>query len=205
MKNLFPSPRLRGEGRVRGSWAQLVLCAPLLLAGSTQASTIEAADFQYHQRSYTYRYSSLLDGRFDRVHAIVTDYSGMTRLNDSFLSSEVLAELEDARIERRLVIRSCVWWFCFNLKMVEMLTTLPNGDIQADIVPEQSSFRRGSTTWRVEHVGDKQTRITITGSQTPDFWIPPIIGPALLKKQFLREAAETIGNIERLANVEAVQ
>jgi hypothetical protein len=184
----------------------LPACALILAISSAHASTLEVADFQYHHRSYTYRYTSVLTSPFDRVREIVTDHNGMTRLNDSLLVSEVMAELADGRVERKLVLHTCVWWWwCFDLTMVEMLTTLPNGDIQADIVPDQSSFRQGSTIWRVEPVGDRQTRVTILGNQTPGFWVPPFIGPAILKRQFLREAAETVDNIERLASVPRVQ
>ena len=34
----------------------------------------------------------------------------------------------------------------------------------------------------------------------PDFWIPPIIGPLLIKRSLLREAEYTIDRIEALAS-----
>jgi hypothetical protein len=33
----------------------------------------------------------------------------------------------------------------------------------------------------------------------PDFWIPPLIGPWLIKRKLLSETLETVDNLEQLA------
>ena len=53
--------------------------------------------------------------------------------------------------------------------------------------------------WRLEPLDETTTRISVEANQTPDFWIPPVIGPLVFKRAFVREVRETGRNIEREA------
>ena len=68
--------------------------------------------------------------------------------------------------------------------------------ILTTIMPEQSDFHYGRTEWRVKAVGDNRSEIQ------PDFRVPPLIGPLLIKHKMAREARDTILNIKQLAGYE---
>ena len=73
------------------------------------------------------------------------------------------------------------------------------GHIVTTVVPGESNFADGRAEWLIEAVDDSHTRISVNARQTPTFWIPPVIGPMLLRHVFLREVQETRSNIERIA------
>ncbi|MEA2079826.1 MAG: hypothetical protein U9P00_08215, partial [Pseudomonadota bacterium] len=48
------------------------------------------------------------------------------------------------------------------------------------------------------------TRILMRSELAPDFWIPPLLGPWLIKRELRAEALQTMHNLERVA-AEAAQ
>ena len=62
------------------------------------------------------------------------------------------------------------------------------------------NFRRGDTLWRVTAIDEHRTLVSMQADQEPEFWIPPIIGPLLIKHSFVSEVHETVDKLERLAN-----
>jgi hypothetical protein len=47
--------------------------------------------------------------------------------------------------------------------------------------------------------------MVMEADQEPDFWIPPVLGPLILKHTFTSEVQETLMKIEQLANAAAVR
>ena len=44
------------------------------------------------------------------------------------------------------------------------------------------------------------SRLIFFAALTPDFWVPPLIGPYIIKKKMREEAVETVLGLERLAS-----
>jgi hypothetical protein len=73
-----------------------------------------------------------------------------------------------------------------------------DGSITAIIIPELSDFSYGTmrlNLWQ-EVAG---TRILMRSEVAPDFWIPPLLGPWLIKRELHAEAVQTVHNLERVA------
>ena len=63
----------------------------------------------------------------------------------------------------------------------------------------QSDLRHGYA--RVDMWQESEgTRILIRSEVEPDFWIPPLIGPWVIKKKLRSEALETVRNLERFVS-----
>ena len=77
------------------------------------------------------------------------------------------------------------------------------GTVTATIVPEESTFKKGFVEWRIVLVSESHTRLEVRAKQAPDFWIPPLIGPAILKRLFLQEVRDTVTNLERVVKATA--
>ena len=104
--------------------------------------------------------------------------------------------LEEARVAEEIFVR-------FDLDFVERVHESAD-DIVTTIIPAESTFTDGVARWHIETVDPNHTRVSVSAEQTPRFWIPPVIGPMMLKRVFLAEVAETCANIERIAQAEAV-
>lgn len=169
------------------------------------AAEVERAEINFDGTGYRYLFSATLAATPDAVRRIVTDYDRLARLNDEIISSAVLVRYDERRLKRRLLMRHCLLLYCFKLDFVEQVDIRANGEIATEIVPAESTFYRGQAVWRIEAVGADHTRITVEATQEPKFWIPPLIGPLLMKASFMSEVQQTNDAIERLARDEPLQ
>jgi hypothetical protein len=182
--------------------ALALLQAALVLPLVAVAGDDERAHIEFHGQTYSYEFSAVLAAPRDAVHTVVTDYERLERVNDSITDSRVIERHDDGSLKRLLALRECVLMFCFDITFVEDLVETADG-IRTTVIPAESTFRDGHAEWQLEAIDGTRTRMRIRATQTPDFWIPPVLGPLVLKRVFLREVRETSANIERLARAAA--
>ncbi len=178
------------------------ILAALLLAATSMldAATLDRTELNFKGRAYHYLFSAHLRANPAAVRAIVSDIERLARLNDDIVTSQILSRESDQILTRRLLLKHCILLFCFDIDFIEELEILPSGDIATRIIPGQGNFERGETIWRIEAISDTETRVTMEADQKPDFWIPPLIGPLLIKNSFVDEVTETLNKLESLAN-----
>jgi len=170
------------------------------LAFTATASEVKQASIQFVGKSYHYRFNLEIHAPIEAVRKVVTDYDNLDRINDNIVQSDVLEHYDERRLRRRMWLKHCVFVFCFDLYFVEDVEHFDDGTITTTVVPELSNFRRGYSNWRIESISATTTRITVEAEQEPAFWIPPVIGPFIFKRAFLKEVRESGINIEREAN-----
>ena len=171
----------------------LLLCLPL------QAADTERAEISFEGRTYQYTFIARLKGDARAVHAVVTDFDHMKRINDDIVESRVLHRYDNGELKRLLKLRHCILVFCFDMDFVERVQESP-GHLTTTMVAEESTFLDGTASWQIEALEGGYTRVSVSARQTPRFWIPPVLGPIILKRVFMREVAETCANIERIVN-----
>jgi len=81
---------------------------------------------------------------------------------------------------------------------VERMTVTEPSFIRTDALPEQSDFRLSTSEWTLEPE-ESGTSMTYRLVMEPDFWVPPLIGPWVLKQRLARGGRGAINRIERLA------
>jgi hypothetical protein len=143
-------------------------------------------------------FDAVVDAPEPRVYQVLSDYARFGRMNPAIVSMSV-APLPDGRGSRvRSVLKSCVWFFCRTIVTVEDVTESDGRTIEARIVPGQGDFKSGSSLWRLTAEGAR-TRLHYQSTRVASFWIPPLIGPWVIKRT-LREQLETsLRALERLA------
>ena len=181
--------------------AVLIFLAAQCCAFLSAAQT-ERAEISFEGRTYQYLFIARMKGDIDAVHAVVTDFDRMQRINDDIVASRVLARYDNGEVKRLLKLRHCILMFCFDMDFVERVREAA-GHITTTIVPEESTFFDGTAHWQLEALPGGYTRVSVSARQSPRFWIPPVLGPIILKRVFMREVAETCANIERIVNVGA--
>ena len=166
----------------------------------TSASEVQQAQISFIGNTYRYAFTIEIDAPVDAVLEVVTDYNNLERINDSVVQGEIIEHYNIRRLKRRMLLNHCILVFCFDLVFVEDVELFDDGSITTTILPAESNFRRGFSNWRAEAISDRTTRISVDAEQEPDFWIPPVIGPLLFKRAFMKEVHKTAANIEREAN-----
>lgn len=176
----------------------------LVSAAATHAQAHEplTATIAFADGTYHYTFGTVVDAPLSAVRAIVTDYEHQQRLNDSITESRVLARFADGSLKRLLRLEQCVVGICFTLNYVEMVVE-EDKLVTTTIVPGEGNFRDGVVRWQFDAQPDGRTRVTVDARQTPDFWIPPVIGPWVLERVYRREVRETCDNITRLLATES--
>jgi hypothetical protein len=169
------------------------------LACDAAASDVKQAGIHFVGNTYLYQFTIEVQAPLQAVREVITDYDNLDRVNDEIIQSEVLERYDRHRLRRRIWLKHCLLVFCFDLYFVEDVEDLDDGLITATIVPARSNFRRGYSNWRIEAVSAVTTRISVEAEQEPEFWIPPVIGPFIVKRSFMQEVRETGINIEREA------
>jgi len=168
-----------------------LLCCPKLAAGEVHHAGVEKDGPVYHLDL-----DATIEADPDTVFGIVTDYEQLHELSRVVQESHLQRLNGTSRLT--LLARSCILLFCFRVTAVSDLRE-DERTVYATIVPGAGDFKSGNTTWRFEQGENHSCRVRISGEMVPDFWIPPVIGPLILRLKVAREAGRIIGNIEQRA------
>jgi hypothetical protein len=144
------------------------------------------------------RLDAHLAAPLEAVWAVLTDYPNLHRLADAVKVSELVGT-EPGGVERvRTLTHVCVWLICKDVEHVLRMRAIRPGVLEADSVPELSNFSFGFTRWRLssEPMG---TRLELTSELRPAFWVPPLLGPYLVKRGLMSTARDALRGLEREA------
>jgi len=147
--------------------------------------------------SYFIEVDALVQAPEPLVRAVITDYNNLQQVNPAIEISTILKRFRQGEFRVETVTEACVLVFCKRLHQVQDVIEAADGSIKATVIPEKSDFRYGYA-----HVNLWQqatgTRVLVRSEVEPDFWIPPLIGPWLIKRKLRSETRETITNLERV-------
>ena len=170
-----------------------------LLVSCAAYAKLTHTDIEVVGNAYRYQFEADIAAPFDDTRAVVTDYNHLKRINDGVIESRIVKTYGKHKLKRELLMEQCVLVFCFDLRFTEQVEEHGRNKIVARIIPEESNFRRGIATWQLEAIGPANTRLRVNAEQEPDFWIPPVIGPTMIKHVFRKEIEETTQKIELAA------
>ncbi len=171
----------------------LLLLGVTAAAGAGQVFTAVAT---HQANTYFVEVDALVEVPEQRVRELLTDYDNLGRVNAAIEESEILLTRGPGNYRVRTVTMACVFLFCKRIHQVQDVIESADGSITATVIPAQSDFRHGYARVNLwQEPGG--TRVLIRSEVEPDFWIPPIIGPWLIKRKLRSEALETVANLER--------
>lgn len=173
----------------------LVLLVFLGHPGVLGAAELIGLEVDQAGKTYRVRLEMELDATTDRVHAVLTDYRQIHRLNPAIVESYLLPSPDgiSARVYTRM--ESCVLFYCTGFSRVEDVRQRGPGEITAVIVPGLSDFKSGTAVWRI-HASGNRSRLVYEASMQPDLFIPPLLGSYLLKQKLRDELLVSFKRIE---------
>ncbi len=169
-----------------------LLCWPL--CNRLTAAEILQHDITFKDKHYVLQVEMRVNGPMNKVYAILTDFNHFNTLNNSIKHSQLLFSNKNISTVE-VVAEGCVLLFCKTIKQVQIVTELGGGAIHAITDPDESDMAYGETHWQLTADGNN-TNVKYHSDYVPDFWVPPIIGPAILKSRLVEEAQKTIHGIE---------
>ncbi|MHB8454100.1 MAG: SRPBCC family protein [Acidiferrobacterales bacterium] len=172
----------------------LALCA----ANAAGAVSINHIALAEDGGRYTVAFDVSINADAHTVRRLMTDYGSLGRLSHLVTESRELALLPDGRQQIALTLRGCVLFFCRSVHRVEDVTDEPNGDIVTRALPQLSDFSYAVERWQIlpQPYG---TRLKYGATLVPNFFIPPLIGPYIVKSTIRDELMEMARHLEILA------
>jgi len=179
----------------------LFLAIGLLAPVSASGATILHAQARYQQGRYVLSFEVVLDANLDKVWLIMTDYERIPRVSRSILESRIIEQISENHHRVGIRSRACILFFCQTINKVDDVQATPKTDIVIVSDPSQSDFSYSVERWRLLAEGAK-TRMLYSSEMEPNFFIPPIIGPWLVKSFLIKEIKATAVEVETLAGHE---
>lgn len=175
----------------------MVFAVVVLWPSSSWAMELLRADVKHDAGHYTVGFEVLLDVDMDEVRRVITDYNNLPKLSERIIGSRVLStQGKQTRLE--LILRDCVSVFCKTLRRVEDIKILAGGDVVTRVLPEMSDFLYAWEHWQIQGE-EKRTRIKYHSELALNFFVPPVVGPAMIRSKMREEVESVAGKLEKLA------
>jgi hypothetical protein len=141
----------------------------------------------------------------EAIRTVLLDFEddAYAQISDIYKESDYLEPDVDGTPIVYTRVHGCLFVFCRSMSRVERLEVVSPNLIRSTVVPERSDFRYATSEWKFEPEGSG-TRVHYQMALEPDFWLPPFIGPAFLRRILLRGGVEAVERIEELAQERAL-
>jgi len=177
------------------------LVAALLLALPALAGAAEFRTLEFFKDGDRYRVESdvYLEAPPDGVYRVLTDYEGFPRLSSIFEEGRVIEPLDDGRGLVFLHMKGCVLFFCRDVRLVERLELTPETRIEMFVDPARSDLEYGWARWDIGPQGSGAL-VRYEMEMVPQFWIPPVIGPLIIKAVLRSRGQRAAQRLEAIAS-----
>lgn len=138
------------------------------------------------------------------VFRALQDYSAMIRYNPDLRSVRIQSTGVPGRVRLFTAVHTCVLIFCKTMHQEQIMTAVADGNggiLEAKLLPHGGDFKAGSGRWTVgacpavASITCLDARIELV----PAFWVPPVIGPWVIRRKMLEEARRTGAGLELVA------
>jgi ribosome-associated toxin RatA of RatAB toxin-antitoxin module len=127
------------------------------------------------------------------VWDVLTDYEHMHEYVPDMTSSRVIKH-DGNKLQVEQKGRSGIGPFKFKFELVREVELIPMSELKSVLVSGNFKSMRTATTLVPD--GDK-TRLDYIADMEPDFWVPPLIGSAIMKRQVRRQFEAFIDELSK--------
>jgi hypothetical protein len=173
--------------------------AALLIGATAATATLDSIDIGRDGGVYSLYAETFLDASPASIASVLLDYERFGRISSVYKEYGYLDPLPDGTPVVFTRMEGCLLKvFCKSMTRVERLEVAEPGHIRTVTLPERSDFKRSISDWSLLPEADG-TRLTYSLEMEPDFFVPPVVGPLMLKRTLRRGGGRAIERIERLA------
>lgn len=139
-----------------------------------------------------------------KVFRALQDYALMPRYNPDLRAVRIEPTAEPDRVRLFTTIHACVLIFCKMMHQEEIMTATagPDGGVlQARMLAHGGDFEEGDGRWTVApcRAGRPAACMDVQIELVPGFWVPPVIGPWIIRSKMAEEARRTSAGLEQVA------
>lgn len=175
-----------------------VLAATLVGATSVSAAELRGVEMEHDAGEYRLVSEAWFDARLDATYYVFSHWDHSSKFSRAIVEAHDLAPGADGRPGFYVKNRGCVLFFCKTLVRQGSLELEPNSVLRAFADPQYSDFEFSNETWTFAEE-DGGTRVRYELHMDPKFWVPPAIGPYLIKRKFRKDGLRALERIEEMA------
>lgn len=171
----------------------LLFLSGLALAADLRNVSVERIDGVYTMRSEVW-----FDASIEQMYAVLLDWDLSTEFSSVVVESRNLEPDEQGRPQFYNRNEACVAFFCKSFERFGFVEHKPHEFIRAAIYPEKSDFHVSDEHWTFREEGDG-TMVHYELAFKPKFFVPPLIGPYLIKRKLRNDSGDALDRIEAIA------
>ncbi len=178
-------------------------CACLLLmliflAPPAAAAEILSIKVDNDDGNYTMTSEVWFDANIEQVYEVYRYWKYSSEFSSAIVEARDMEPDEQGRAQFYVRNKGCVLFFCQSFERQGYVETEPHRAVRAFANPATSDFHHSNESWRFA-ARDGGTTVTYDLTMRPKFWIPPGIGPYLIKRKLRKSGGEAVDRIEVIA------
>lgn len=173
-------------------WLLLFACSSVS-AAELRSIQVEHADGEYSVVSVAW-----FDAGIEETFEVFRRWDLSEQFSSAIVESRDLPPDERGRPGFYSRAHGCIVFFCRSLVRQGFVEFVENRELRAYVDPALSDFEFSLETWRFSE-DDGGTRVRYELHMDPKFWVPPAIGPYLLKRKLRTASGDALDRIERVA------
>jgi hypothetical protein len=169
-----------------------------LIVGTATAAEMRSVNVEHADGRYTMASEVWFDATVPQVYEVFRQWALSTQFSSAIVESRDEAADEFGRPQYYVRNRGCVLFFCLSFERHGYVESEPNQVLRAFADPETSDFLLSNETWTFTEEDDG-TVVSYHILMKPKFWVPPGIGPYIIKRKLKNDGGDAIDRIEAIA------
>jgi len=162
------------------------------------AATLRDISVDHVDGTYVMRSEVWFDVGIEKIYGLLLDWDQSPKFSSVIKESRNLEPAADGRGRYYSRTEGCLWFFCRSFERYGFVEHEPLTHIEAYADPAKSDFELSDERWDFREEGGG-TVVIYAFRMKPKFFIPPLIGPAILKSKLRNGGTDAIQRIEALA------
>jgi len=174
----------------------------LFVAAPARSADLRDVDVDRDGKRYVMRSEVFFDVDRQTLYDVFRDWGLSTEFSSWVVEARNLAPDETGQPGFYIRNHGCILFVCKTLVREGYVDDEPYEVIRASADAERSDFTISNETWRFSTEGDG-TLVVYELEMVPEFWVPPVIGPWIIKRKLKNDGGDALDRIERIAQERA--
>lgn len=169
-----------------------------LMIPDAQSAALETIKVSNTKKRFFVNSKAVLDAPLEDVYDTLIDFDNYERFSSVYHDAHWVERNDDDSGEIYTYTRGCIVFFCKGFERTESVEATPHSTIKTIVDAERSDAVHGISTWDLVDV-EGGTEVTFALEFEPKFWVPPVIGPFMVKRMLKKNGKDALVRIEVLA------
>ncbi|MAD91911.1 MAG: hypothetical protein CMQ54_04160 [Gammaproteobacteria bacterium] len=138
------------------------------------------------------------DADIEKVFEVYSTWDYSTQFSSAIVEARDMQPDTEGRAQFYVRNQGCILFFCKSFIRQGYVESESNTELRAFTNPEVSDFHLSNEEWIFSSY-EGGTTVSYSLKMSPKFWVPPGIGPYLIKQKLKTSGGEAVNRIETIA------